>query len=169
MRLRPHGRALVLPAAVLVGVMGIVGFAAAAVPDVEHRGSLLAAGGAVLLLVVLRACLVPFLRWSSTTFTVTDRRVSTRQGVLRSRSRDVPLWRVADVVVERTVVQRLLGTGTLLLDTTGERGAVVVRDVPGVRRVADRLGDLLDELDPADVEPWDDDPWDEEGPVPHAS
>lgn len=168
MRLRPHGRALVVPAAVLVAVMGVAGFAAAAVPDVEHRGALLATGGAFLLLVVLRACLVPFLRWSSTTFTVTDRRVSTRQGVLRSRSRDVPLWRVADVVVERTVVQRVLGTGTLLLDTTGERGAVVVRDVPGVRRVAERLGDLLDELDPADIDPWDD-PSDEPGPVPYAS
>lgn len=154
MRLRPHGRALVLPAVVLVLAMGAGGFAAAAVPDGAARGPLRALVLAVLLLVVLRACLVPFLRWRSTTLTVTDRRISTRQGVLRSRTRDVALWRVADVVVERTLLQRAVGSGTLLLDTTGERGSIVVRDVPGVRRVAAELGDLLDDLDGAEA--WGD-------------
>ena len=77
--------------------------------------------------------------------------------MLRSRTRDVALWRVADVVVERTLLQRAVGSGTLLLDTTGERGSLVVRDVPGVRRVAAELGDLLDDLDGAEA--WgDDDP-----------
>lgn len=158
MRLRPHGRALVLPAGVLVVVMALAGFAAAAVPQGRHRSVLLAAAGAALLLVLLRASVVPFLRWLTTTLTVTDRRVSTRQGVLRSRTRDVALWRVADVVVERTVVQRVIGSGTLLLDTVphgpapqmgAERGGLVVRDVPGVLAVADRLNDLLDDLDAA--------------------
>lgn len=158
MRLRPHGRALVLPAGVLVVVMALAGFAAAAVPEGRYRPVLLTAIGAALLLLLLRASVVPFLRWLTTTLTVTDRRVSTRQGVLRSRIRDVALWRVADVVVERTVVQRVFGSGTLLLDTVPyglapqtapERGGLVVRDVPGVLAVVDRLNDLLDDLDAA--------------------
>jgi membrane protein YdbS with pleckstrin-like domain len=150
MRLRPHGRALVLPAVVLVLAMGAGGFAAAAVREGQHQSLLRALAAALVLLVVLRACVVPFLRWRTTTLTVTDRRVSSRQGVLRSRTRDVALWRVADVVVERSPVQRLVGSGTLLLDTTGERGGLVVHDVPGVLRVAAELNDLLDEL--ADVD-----------------
>ncbi len=151
MRLRPHGRALVLPALVLVLAMGAGGFAAAAVREGQHQPLLRALVAALVVLVVLRACAVPFLRWRTTTLTVTDRRVSSRQGVLRSRTRDVALWRVADVVVERTPVQRLIGSGTLVLDTTGERGGLVVRDVPGVLRVAGELNALLDELD--DVDP----------------
>jgi uncharacterized membrane protein YdbT with pleckstrin-like domain len=155
MRLRPHGRALMLPAALLVLAMGVGGFAAARVPEGDEQPLLRALVALVVLLVVLRVSAVPFLRWLSTTLTVTDRRVRTRQGVLRSRTRDVSLWRIADVVVERSLLQRLVGSGTLLLDTTGERGGLVVRDVPGVQRVAAELTDLLDELD--DLEPGGDD------------
>lgn len=152
MRLRPHGRVLVLPAVVLIAAMGAGGFAAARVPEGDDQRLLRGLVALAVLLVVLRGSAVPFLRWASATLTVTDRRVRTRQGVLRSRTRDVPLWRVADVVVERSLLQRLTGSGTLLLDTTGERGGLVVRDVPGVRRVADHLCDLLDELDLRDEE-----------------
>lgn len=160
-RVRRHGRALVLPAVVLVLTMGAAGFAAARVPEGPAQGALRAAVAALALLVVVRACLVPFLRWRTTTVTVTDRRVRARSGVLRSRTRDVPLSRIADVVVERSLGQRLVGSGTLLLDTAGERGAVVVPDVPAVRRVAAELGDLLDERDDGWDDPddgWDDDP-----------
>lgn len=154
MRLRPHGRVLLVPVVVLLLACAAGGFAAARLPPDE--GPLRAAVALALLLVVLRACAVPFLRWHATTLTVTDRRVRTRHGVLRSRTRDVDLRRVADVVVERSLGQRLLGTGTLLLDTVGERGSVVLRDVPGVRRVAAALADLLEELPLDDV---DDSAW----------
>lgn len=143
MRLRPHGRALVLPAVVLVLAMGAGGYAAARVPGGEQQPLLRALVALLVLLVVLRACLVPFLRWHTTTLVVTGRRVRARQGVLRRRTRDVDLRRVVDVVVERSPGQRVVGSGTLLLDTVGERGSLVVRDVPGVRRVAAELEELL--------------------------
>lgn len=155
MRLRSHGRALVLPALVLVLAMGAGGYAAARVPVGEQQPLLRALVAGLVLLVVLRACVVPFLRWHTTTLVVTDRRVRARRGVLRSRTRDVDLRRVADVVVERSLGQRVVGSGTLLLDTVGERGSVVVRDVPGVRRVAAELEELLAglPLDQDDAEP----------------
>lgn len=169
MRLRPHGRALVLPAVALVVAMGVAGFAAAAARRSEQAGLLQALVAILLLAVVLRTSVVPFLRWRTTTLTVTDRRVSTRQGLLRSRTRDVALWRVADVVVERGLVQRLLGSGTLLLDTTGERGAIEVHDLPGVQRVARELGELLDARDLPDDQDALDDDRDDEGRDPGGS
>ena len=54
---------------------------------------------------------------------------------------------VADL--ERTVGQRLLGAGTLVLGTTGEQGGLVVRDVPRVRWVARLVTDLVEQADPA--------------------
>ena len=141
-RLRRHGRALVVPALVLVLVMGVGGFAAARL----SRGPALVAVVGVALALLLRLCVVPWLRWLTSTLLVTDRRVQLRSGVLRTTTRDVPLGRIADVGVERSLGQRLWGAGTLVLDTTGERGLVVVRDVPGVRDVARTVGELLEEL-----------------------
>lgn len=148
---RPHGRALVLPAVVLVLAMGLGGFAAARVPAGEQQALLRALVAALLLLVVVRASVVPFLRWRASTVTLTDRRVRLRSGVLRSRSRDVDLRRVANVVVERSLRQRLGSSGTLLLEAADERGGVVLREVPGVRDVAERIGRLLDGV-PLEVE-----------------
>lgn len=150
MRLRPHGRALILPALVLVLTMGVAGFAAASVPAGRYQGWGRLAVAVVLVLLVLRTVVAPYLRWRTTTLLVTDRRIVVRRGVLRSTTRDVPLWRVADVVVERSLLQRLVGSGSLFVDTTGERGGVVVRDVPQVERVARELTDLLDDLGPDD-------------------
>ena len=148
MRLRPHGRVLMGPAVVLVLVMGLAGYAAAAIPASPYRDLLRALTGLVLLLVVVRACVRPFLRWLGTTVTLTDHRVRTRHGLLRSRTWDLPLSRVTHSSVEQTVLQRLSGSGTLLLHT-GERGAVAVRDVPAPHRVAAVVDELLDALDDA--------------------
>lgn len=145
-RLRPHGRALVLPAVVLVLSMGAVGFGTARVPEGDHQALLQALVAVAGLLVVLRLSGLPFLRWLSTTVTVTERRVRTRSGLLRSRTRDLWLWHVHDVVVERTLLQRITRSGTLVLQTAGERG-LVLRDVPGVLAVADELAELLGELE----------------------
>jgi len=147
MRLRPHGRVLVGPAVVLVLVMGLAGYAAAAIPVSPFRGLLQGLAGVVLLLVVLRACLRPFLRWLATTVTITTVRVRTRRGLLRTRTSDLPLSRVAAAGVEQSVLQRLTGSGTLLLHTTGDRGVVAVPDVPAAHRVAALVQDLLDALD----------------------
>jgi uncharacterized membrane protein YdbT with pleckstrin-like domain len=144
MRLRPHGRALAVPLAVLLVSLAVAGFAAARMPEGTWQAAGRWAVAGLTAAVVLRGSLVPWLRWLTTAFVVTDRRVTLHQGVLRRSSREVPLSRVADVGVERTLGQRLLRSGTLVLDTVGERGGLVVRDVPGARDVADRLAELLD-------------------------
>ena len=144
MRLRRHGSALVLPAVALVAVMGVGGFTAAAVPagDWQPVGRLaVVAVGAVLL---WRLSVRPWLRWLTTTLVVTDRRVQLRSGFVRTTTRDVPLGRIADVTVRRTLGQRVVGSGTLLL-STGERGVVAVPHVPAAHDVARTVEHLLDE------------------------
>ena len=146
LRLRPHGRALALPAAALVLVMGVGGYLAAVVPDGDLQPVGRVAVVLVGLLLLVRLCVRPWLRWLGTRIVVTDRRVQLRSGLLRTRSRDVPLGRIADVDVHRTLLQRMAGSGTLLLTTTGDRGTVVVRDVPDADEVAAVVADLVDDL-----------------------
>jgi uncharacterized membrane protein YdbT with pleckstrin-like domain len=146
LRLRPHGRALVLPAGAFVLVMGIGGYLAATVPGGGWQPAGRAAVVAVGVLLVWRLSVRPWLRWLGTRIVVTDRRVRLRAGLLRTSSRDVPLGRVVEVGVTRTLLQRATGSGTLLLDTTGDRGTVEVRDVPDVDEVARVVTELVDDL-----------------------
>lgn len=153
-RTRPHARALAVPLLVLLVALGLAGFAAARAPDGDGQRALRALVAVVALVVVVRWSVLPWLRWLGTVLEVTDRRVVVEQGLLRRTTRSVLLRRVVDVSYERSLGQRLLGSGTLVLAAVGERGPVLVRDVPSVRAVARQVEDLLDEL------PYDD-PWPE--------
>ena len=58
-----------------------------------------------------------------------------RDGVLSRTGRDMPLTRVNDVSFSRTFVERMFGSGTLIIESAGDRGQVVLTDVPQVESV----------------------------------
>jgi uncharacterized membrane protein YdbT with pleckstrin-like domain len=142
--LHPHWKALIAPVVVLIGVLGLGGFAAAAVPDGRYqvwgRLAVLVVGLALLGLYSVR----PFLLWITTHFVITDRRVLIRTGVLGRTGRDVPLSRINDITFSHTFLERLLGCGTLVVESAGERGQVTLSEVPHVERVQRELYDLVE-------------------------
>jgi len=78
----------------------------------------------------------PFLKWITTSYIVTDRRLITRVGVIARSGRDMPLSRVNDVTfAHEGLLERILGCGTLVVESAGERGQLVLRDVPHVEDV----------------------------------
>ena len=99
------------------------------------------------LAVLVAYSLRPFLRWLTTHFVVTDRRVLVRTGVLARTGRDVPLSRINDITFSHTFLERLLGCGTLLVESAGERGQVTLTDVPKVEQVQRQLYDLVEDTD----------------------
>lgn len=82
-----------------------------------------------------------FLRWRSRTYTITSHRLLTGNGIVRRSGHNVALSRVLDVRYERTLVDRLLGCGTLVVHTAAE-GALVLEDIPAVRHVHRVLTEL---------------------------
>ena len=92
-----------------------------------------------------RLTLVPFLRWLGTSYVVTTRRVAVRSGVLSRSGRDVPLSRINDLTFSHSLLERLLGCGTLVVESAGERGAVVLTAVPGVEQVQRTVHDLAEQ------------------------
>jgi uncharacterized membrane protein YdbT with pleckstrin-like domain len=140
---RTHAKALVVPALVLVVVAAVAGFATSYPAVTDHRVTLATVWGLALLVVLWRSVL-PFLRWLTTTFTLTDRRLITRTGILSRRGHDIPLARVADVAYEHGIVDRMLGCGTLLVSDASERGQVRLPDIPHVEAVHLQLSDLVD-------------------------
>ena len=130
---RTHAKALVGPALALIGIGALVGAGTAVVPtDYRPFGQVvvLMLGGAL----AGWACVRPFLRWRSTTYSLTNRRLVMRTGVLNKVSVDLPLWRINDVSTQRSLGDRMLGCGTLVAQTAGE-GSVALRDVPEVQHV----------------------------------
>lgn len=142
-RLRPHGRALVLPLLVLLGALALAGYAAASVPAGRWQGPGRATVAGVTVLVLLRWSVRPWLRWLSAVVVVTERRVRWQSGLLRRRTSDVPLSRVAGVTVDRSLGQRLVGSGTLVLHAVNGTATVLVRDVGAPHEVADEIEELL--------------------------
>ena len=136
MAMRPHIKELAVPTLVLLVVSPAATYLAARMPDGDAQRWLRLAVVAVAVLIVLRWTVWPFLKWITTAYVVTDRRLITRVGVIARSGRDMPLSRVNDVTFEHTnLLERMLGCGTLVVESAGERGQLVLRDVPRVEDV----------------------------------
>lgn len=139
---RTHGKVLFWPAVGLVLVGAGVGAGTALIPP---GGRPLGQLGIALvgLLLALWWCVIPFLRWRTTTYTLTDRRLIRRTGILTKLSLDLPLNRVNDVSSERSLVDRLFRCGTLNVQTASEGGTIALVDVPDVEHVHQTMTELL--------------------------
>ena len=136
----PHWKTLVLPVLELLVVLGVVGFLVAVVGD--RVAQYVSVGTAFILVVVF--FVVPFLRWRTTLFVLTNKRVVVRTGILSRTGRDIPLSRVNDVTFTHNLLERMLRCGTLVVESAGERGQVQLTDVPRVEQVQRTLYELVE-------------------------
>ncbi|HET7174330.1 MAG TPA: PH domain-containing protein [Nocardioidaceae bacterium] len=140
---RTHGKALVAPVAVLVLTCAAAGFLLAVLPGgAVHRPLLWLLIG-VAVVVLAWWSLRPFLAWLGASYTVTNRRIICRSGVLTRTGRDIPLARISDVSYRRSLLDRLLGCGTLVVSDAGEEGRSVLPDLPHVEQLELTLSRLL--------------------------
>ena len=136
MALRPHWKEMVGPVLVLLVTCPAATYLATIAPDGSAQKWLRLAVLVVAVLVVLRFVVWPFMKWLTTSYIVTDRRIITRVGVVARTGRDMPISRVNDVTFSHSgLLERLLGCGTLVVESAGERGQLVLRDVPHVEEV----------------------------------
>jgi membrane protein YdbS with pleckstrin-like domain len=138
---RTHVKALLRPALVLILLCGVAGFLAGLVP--MEPPLLVWLIWAVTAVGIARWVVWPFLNWLGASYTVTNHRVITREGVLTRYGHDIPLRRVNDVSYEHGLLDRALGCGTLVIAAASERGEVVLPDVPAVENLYVTLNELL--------------------------
>lgn len=140
---RTHGKALLVPALLLMLIAAVAGFAISFTFQAGQAAPLLqAVVGVVAAFFVVRWVLRPFLAWLTTTYTVTSRRLITRTGILTRRGHDIPLGRISDVSYERDLMDRVFGCGTLVVSVASEQ-QVELHDIPRVEQVHLRIQDLL--------------------------
>jgi uncharacterized membrane protein YdbT with pleckstrin-like domain len=169
--LRRHVKVLFAP--VLVLILAITAFVVALVLSGWGIWSWIV--GAIAAVIAIRGFLWPFLVWWNQIYAITTRRLILRTGVLNRSGHDMPLSRLNDVSFERSLVERILGCGRLVVESAGERGQLTLDDIPKVevvQRTLYRLSDDVrgvqgrDEIDPEVAKDLDD-AFDEEyrGPV----
>ena len=141
--LHPHWKTLLWPALLLFVVI----VAAVALLVVIPPGRLAAPGriavGVVALVLAVVVFAVPFLRWQTTTYRLTTRRLQLRSGILTRSGRDFPLIRISDVSFTQGPIDRLIGSGRLVVESAGEHGQLVLSEIPGVQEVQATLFQLV--------------------------
>jgi len=130
----PHWKMLVVPVLALLVVVGLCSYLAALVAGVSWGGYAWIALAVLGVAGVGWLTVVPLLRWRSTHFVVTTRRVMVREGVLTRSGIDIPLRRVNSVQFRHTLVERILGCGTLIVESASDE-PLEFDDIPGVERV----------------------------------
>lgn len=88
---------------------------------------------------------VPFLRWRTTVYEVTTRRLRLREGILTRSGRDFPLNRISDVSYSQGPLDRLFGCGRLIVESPGEAGQLILSEIPEVHKVQEVLFELTDD------------------------
>jgi len=141
--LKPHWRALVVPVIVLLVTLGVGIFAIASWDNSGLRWTVLV----VMLLVLVIWVVRPFLYWLTTQYVITDHRIIVRTGLISRSGRDMPLSRVNDVSFKKSVIERFLNCGTLMIESAGTQGQLIISSVPDVEDIQREIYRLHDEDD----------------------
>lgn len=136
------------PKALLVPLLALVALLAAGVAFqvlVESSTARLVVWG-IVAVAALWLVVWPTLDWRMASYTITNRRLITRHGILTRKGHDIPLSRISDVAYELGLVDRMLGCGTLVISDASTHGQVLLPDIPHVEETQRQLNALLHEL-----------------------
>lgn len=95
---------------------------------------LLVIPGAIFAYALVRHFLLFFTR-----LTITDKRLTYESGLLSRSTRTMDLAKIQDIQVEQSLLQRLLGLGTISIETAGERGPLVMEGIDDPHAVAEQI------------------------------
>lgn len=134
MHKHPHVKMLVVPVLWFLIVVAAACFLAALVSAQRWAPWAWLVIAVVALGLTCWLTVAPVVRWRTTHFVVTTRRVLVREGLMARHGMDIPMSRINSVQFRRTMLERLLGCGTLVIESASDE-PLEFEDVPGVERV----------------------------------
>jgi uncharacterized membrane protein YdbT with pleckstrin-like domain len=142
-KLHPHWKTVLRPLLVLALIIAAALALLIFLPSSADKPIVRLAIGVVALLAAIAWCAVPLLRWRTTSYELTNRRLRLRVGILTRSGRDFPLSRISDVSFSHGVLDRILGCGRLVVESAGEHGELVLNEIPHVQDVQSQLFQLV--------------------------
>lgn len=86
------------------------------------------------------------LPWTFTKYTCTPEKFVVQPGILKQREDEIRLYRIMDLTLERTFLQRIFGLGTITCDTVDKSSPqLIIRNVKDSRRVKDLISNAVEE------------------------
>jgi uncharacterized membrane protein YdbT with pleckstrin-like domain len=145
LRLHRHWKTVLMPLLVLAATVVALLVLLLVVPAVRDAAAGRLALGAVALVIDIVFVAIPLLRWRTTTYELTSRRLRLRAGLLTRTGRDFPLTRISDVSFAQGLLDRILGCGRLVVESPGEHGQLVLTEIPNVQGVQATLFQLVED------------------------
>jgi uncharacterized membrane protein YdbT with pleckstrin-like domain len=143
--LHPHWLTLFWPVVWFLLVVGGTSFGLAVIPAGRQQGVFRMLVLALALVLLLTLVPVPLLRWRTTHYVITTHRLLFREGILSRRGRDIGLSRITDVSYRQSLWERVINSGTLTIESAGEGGATVLKQIPDSEGVQQLLNLMVEE------------------------
>ncbi len=143
--LHPHVKTVVRPLLLAAAAVAAALLAEAVIPPGPAAAAERLAVAVAVVLALMLWLMVPLLRWRTTTYQLTTRRLRMRAGIVTRHGRDIPLARINDVSFRKGPLDRLLGSGRLVVESAGEHGQIVLTDIPHVEDVQATLFRLAEQ------------------------
>lgn len=146
LELRPHWKALVLPVFALLITCAAAGFLLVIAPSPSKTSGEIVwiIIGVVALASIIWFTVRPWMHWLFSNYVVTNRRLIIRLGFIHRVGRDLPLEKINDVSFRHdSLLDRMLGCGTLVVESAGEHGQVLLNDIPRVEETQREISTLI--------------------------
>jgi uncharacterized membrane protein YdbT with pleckstrin-like domain len=143
--LRPHWKALVRPVLVfvLIAIVAIAGIVM--LPGGQYQPDEGIAIAVIALILVLWGTVAPWVRWLNMNYVITNQRLIIREGLIHRDGRDIPLTKINDVSFSHnSLLDRVLGCGTLVVESAGLHGQITLTDIPHVENTQRELTQLIE-------------------------
>jgi uncharacterized membrane protein YdbT with pleckstrin-like domain len=143
--LHPHWRTVVGPFLIGLILLGASIYVAYVTPD-DTTGNWIqwiTVGIAVLLAIPL--VIIPLLAWRTTHYVITTHRVMVRKGIVNKSGKDITLSKITDVSFRQSALDRMVGSGTLSIESAGDSPNEDFEAIPRSDRIQQLLNHLIDQ------------------------
>lgn len=97
------------------------------------------------ILVLIWVTVVPILRWRTTRYVITNRRVVVRRGVIAKSGQDIALSKITDVSFRQSLLDRIIRSGSLDIETAGDSDNQDFKNIPRSNHVQQLLNRLIED------------------------
>lgn len=125
---RPHWRMLAIPVLWFIGGIVAIVLVHRVLPPDDDTIDLITE--AIILLAMIPLVISPIVKWWFTLYALTDERLITRTGVIARSGIELPLANINNVLFNQNILERVLKSGDLLIESAGESGQSEFSNIP---------------------------------------
>lgn len=125
---RPHWRLLFIPVLWVIAAIVAIVLVYRVIPPDDATVDLITS--LVIVAALIPLTITPLVKWWFTSYVLTTERLIQRSGVLARQGIELPLENITNVLFEQNILERMLRSGDLLIESAGESGQSLFGDIP---------------------------------------